>query len=130
KELFAAALRDQTLFNALADEHALKEVLDDPRARRLLIDALKKRTTQRYWLENFLAWLRRPSSWALAGSMAVALLAITFVIRMAGLPTPATERMVGLQAPPSPASEPAPATDTTKTSRPTPFEAERQNNEQ
>ena len=35
KELFAAALRDQTLFNALADEHALKEVLDDPRARRL-----------------------------------------------------------------------------------------------
>ena len=84
KELFAAALRDQTLFNALADEHALKEVLDDPRARRLLIDALKKTTTQRYWLENFLAWLRRPSSWALAGSVAVALLAITFVVRLSG----------------------------------------------
>jgi hypothetical protein len=84
KDLFAAALRDQTLFNALADEHALKEVLDDPRARRLLIDALKKNTTQRYWLENFLAWLRRPSSWALAGSVAVALLAITFVLRLSG----------------------------------------------
>jgi len=89
KELFAAALRDQTLFNALADEHALKEVLDDPRARRLLIDALKKKTAQRYWLENFLTWLQRPSSWALAGSVAVALLAITFVIRISGqLPQP------------------------------------------
>ena len=89
KELFAAALRDQSLFNALADEHALKEVLDDPRARRLLIDALKKKTTQRYWLENFLAWLRRPPSWALAGSVAVALVAVTLVIRFPGaLPEP------------------------------------------
>jgi hypothetical protein len=89
KDLFAAALRDQTLFNALADEHALKEVLDDPRARRLLIDALKKKTTQRYWLENFLAWLRRPPSWALAGSVAVALVAVTLVIRLTGtLPEP------------------------------------------
>jgi hypothetical protein len=131
KELFAAALRDQTLFNALADEHALKEVLDDPRARRLLIDALKKKTTQRYWLENFLAWLRRPSSWALAGSVAVALLAITFVIRMAGLPTPETERMAGVKAPPPPTSEPAaPAIDMAKTPEPTPFEGERQKNKQ
>ena len=131
KELFAAALRDQTLFNALADEHALKEVLDDPRARRLLIDALKKTTTQRYWLENFLAWLRRPSSWALAGSVAVALLAITFVIRMAGLPTPETERMAGVKAPPPPTSEPAaPAIDMAKTPEPAPFEGKRQKNKQ
>jgi len=131
KELFAAALRDQSLFNALADEHALKEVLDDPRARRLLIDALKKKTAQRYWLEDFLAWLRRPSSWALAGSVAVALLAITFVIRMAGLPTPVTERMAGVKAPPPPTSEPAaPAADTAKTPEPTPFEGERQKNKQ
>ena len=131
KELFAAALRDQTLFNALADEHALKEVLDDPRARRLLIDALKKKTAQRYWLENFLAWLRRPSSWALGGSVAVALLAITFVIRIAGLPTPATERMAGVKAPPPPTSEPAaPAADKAKTPEPTPFEGERQKNKQ
>jgi hypothetical protein len=131
KELFAAALHDQTLFNALAYEHALKEVLDDPRARRLLIDALKKKTTQQYWLENFLAWLRRPSSWALAGSVAVALLAITFVIRMAGLPTPVTERMAGVKALPPPTSEPAaPGTDMTKTPEPTPFEGERQKNKQ
>jgi len=89
KDLFAAALRDQTLFNALADEHALKEVLDDPRARRLLIDTLKKKTTQRYWLENLLAWLRTPPSWALAGSVAVALVAVTLVIRLTGtLPEP------------------------------------------
>jgi len=131
KELFAAALRDQTLFNALADEHALKEVLDDPRARRLLIDALKKKTAQGYWLENFLAWLRRPSSWALAGSVAVALLAITFLIRMAGLPTPATERTAGERPPPPPTSKPAsPTTDMAKTAEPTASESERQKDKQ
>jgi hypothetical protein len=109
----------------------LKEVIDDPRARRLLIDALKKKTRQPNWPENFLAWLRRPSSWALAGSVAVALLAITFVIRMAGLPTPETGRLAGVKAPPPPASEPAvPGIDMGKTPEPTPFEGERQKNKQ
>ena len=33
KALYAAALQDQQLFNALADEQALKELLADPAAR-------------------------------------------------------------------------------------------------
>ena len=113
KDFFAAALRDQMLFNALADEHALKEVLDDPRARRLLIEALKKKTTQRYCLENFLAWLRRPSSWALAGSVAVALLAITLVLRLSGqLPQPlmTVDSKAPVASSPAPSSVPK-ATD-------------------
>ena len=38
--LFAAALEDQELFNALADEQALKEMLDDPESRGYLKEAL------------------------------------------------------------------------------------------
>jgi hypothetical protein len=37
--LFAAALEDQELFDALADEQALKEMLDDPECRARLIAA-------------------------------------------------------------------------------------------
>ena len=42
KALFEAALHDQGLFNALADEQALKELLDDPVSRRRLLDMLEK----------------------------------------------------------------------------------------
>ena len=38
--LFAAALEDQELFDALAKEHALREVLEDPASRQQLIAAL------------------------------------------------------------------------------------------
>ena len=40
--LFAAALEDQHLFNALADEQSLKELLDDPEARGYLRAALEE----------------------------------------------------------------------------------------
>lgn len=38
--LFAAALRDQALFDALADEDALRELLEDPAARAKVLAAL------------------------------------------------------------------------------------------
>ncbi|MBY0373899.1 MAG: hypothetical protein K2Q23_07880, partial [Bryobacteraceae bacterium] len=40
--LFAAALEDQELFNALADEQALKELLEDPEARGYLKEAVSE----------------------------------------------------------------------------------------
>lgn len=47
-KLFAAALEDQTLFDALAEEQSLKELLDDPEARGYLLaelDQLEQQAT-------------------------------------------------------------------------------------
>ena len=38
--LYKTAMQDQQLFNALADEQALKELLSDPAVRRRLLQAL------------------------------------------------------------------------------------------
>jgi hypothetical protein len=91
-KLFAAALGNQKLFDALADEQALKELLDDPRSRRLLIQALKEKQSKATRLEKLKAWFQgpwyqQPSSWAVAGGAAVAVLAVTVVVHLAGLPT-------------------------------------------
>ena len=86
-KLLAAALENQTLFDALADEQALKELLDDPRSRRLLIQALREKQSKPDWLEKLQAWVQKPSSWAIAGSAAVALVAVTVVVHLVGLPT-------------------------------------------
>jgi hypothetical protein len=91
-KLFAAALTNQRLFDALADEQALKELLDDPRSRRLLIQALKEKQSKADWLEKLQAWFRQPwyqqpASWAFAGGAVVALLAVSVVVHLVGLPT-------------------------------------------
>ncbi len=41
QQLYKVALTDQQLFNALADEQALKELLTDPVVRRRLLQALQ-----------------------------------------------------------------------------------------
>jgi hypothetical protein len=79
KALFEAALTDQALFSALADEQALKDLLDDPRSRRHLLAALEA-------MEKKKAWFQQPWSWALAGSLAAGVLAVTLVVREASLP--------------------------------------------
>src|SRR5690242_11026163 len=71
--LFAAALRNQELFNALADEQALRDVLADPASRRQLLQALDRR--QPGIFERLTAWMRRPAPWAVAGSVMAALVA-------------------------------------------------------
>lgn len=58
--LFAAALEDQELFDALAREQALREVLDDPAARQQLLVALRPTRI----------WLRRPAVLAMAAGLA------------------------------------------------------------
>ena len=97
KALFEAALTDQALFNALADEQALKELLDDPRSRQQLLASLEAKARGKKWFQQ--SW-----SWALAGSLAAAVLAVTLVTREAGLPPPVQpERQ---EASKQPASEP------------------------
>lgn len=77
KLLYTAALQDQQLFNALADEQALKELLADPAVRRRLLQALNQPSLpgaggSLSWLD----WFRRPASLAFAGGLAVAVFAV------------------------------------------------------
>ncbi len=75
--LFAAALGNQSLFDALADEQALKEVLDDPASRARLLAAVGERRESA--LQRMMAWLRRPSVVALGAAVAAAVLLMVVV---------------------------------------------------
>jgi len=80
--LFAAALEDQELFDALAKEQALRDVLQDPSARQQLIEALgtaREPFAVRAW--RWLGWLRRPAALAMAGGVAVLLIVGGLVLR-------------------------------------------------
>ncbi len=72
RALFQAALEDQELFNELAREQALKELLDDPAVRRRLLAAIESSPSRWAWLA---AMLRRPAVWSAAGALAMAVLA-------------------------------------------------------
>src|SRR4026209_760659 len=58
EQLYAAALHDQHLFNALADEQALKDLLADLAVRRKLLHALAQPPGARGWR----SWLGRFAS--------------------------------------------------------------------
>jgi hypothetical protein len=71
KLLFEAALDDQELFDELAREQALKEMLDAPGAKQRLIAVLGK--PQR-------AWWQRPLVWSAAATVAVAVAAVSWIV--------------------------------------------------
>lgn len=81
--LYTAALQDQQLFNSLADEQALKELLSDPDVRRRLLASLKQKSASGFdgslsWLD----WFRRPAGIAFAGGLAAAALAVVLGVRI------------------------------------------------
>ncbi len=77
QQLYSAALQDQELFNSLADEQGLKELLADPVVRRRLLQALEKtRSTTDRNPTSWLDWFRRPSGLAWAGGLAAAIFAV------------------------------------------------------
>jgi len=81
--LYTAALNDQQLFNALADEQALKELLANPDVRHRLLQSLQKTSTSGAggslsWLD----WFRRPAGLALAGGLSAAALAVVLGVRI------------------------------------------------
>ncbi len=84
RALYEAALQDQALFDAMGDEQAFKELLDDPVHRRRLLEALKKNglDSGTSWWAPVVQSLRRPGTLAIAGSIAVALLAVVFTVRL------------------------------------------------
>lgn len=82
-QLYKVALTDQQLFNALADEQALKELLTDPVVRRRLLQALQATREERTGgSRSWLDWFRRPSGLAWAGGLAGAVLAVVLGTRV------------------------------------------------
>lgn len=83
QQLYKVALTDQQLFNALADEQALKELLTDPVVRRRLLQALQATHEERTGgSSSWLDWFRRPSGLAWAGGLAGAVLAAVLGTRI------------------------------------------------
>ena len=81
RQLFEAALHDQTLFDVLADEEALKALLDDPEARQQILASLQESGNPQETStasRRSLSWFRKPSSLAWAGSIAAMGLALIF----------------------------------------------------
>ena len=60
KLVFEAALEDQELFDALAQDQALKELLEAPGVRQRLIDSIEVREADPWW--------KHPLPWAMAGA--------------------------------------------------------------
>lgn len=82
--LFRAAMVNQRLFDLLADEQALKELLDDPAVRRRLVQQLKQTQgqTRPDWYERTIAWITRWDTLAVVGSVAVVALATFFGVQL------------------------------------------------
>ena len=78
--LFRAALHDQRLFNALADEQALKELLTDPAVRRRLLQTLDQQGAQQStsWLTRFTG----PVGLAWAGGVAIGIFAVVLGVQV------------------------------------------------
>lgn len=105
--LFQAALDDQELFDELAREQALKEVIEQPGARQRLIAALAMPAKPP-------GWWRRPWPWAVGATVAVGIAVTTMLV-----PHPRRGLEVAvIQAPPQAAVESAPPM--TEPARPTP----------
>ena len=81
RQLLEAALHDQELFDALADEEGLKALLANPEARQRILASLQK-SQDSQWIvpshSSWLSWFRQPSSLAWIGSIAAMGLALIF----------------------------------------------------
>jgi hypothetical protein len=73
KALFEAALHDEKLFAALADEHALREMLDDPGNRAAMLQAVRPAPARP-------APARRAFRWMVPVSIAAGLVVIASVV--------------------------------------------------
>ena len=81
--LYTAALQDQHLFNTLADEQALREMLGNPEVRIKLLASLKQpRPSESGSPLSWVEWFRRPASLALAGGLSAAALAVVLSVRI------------------------------------------------
>jgi len=75
KQLFAAALKDQELFERLMEEEAMRLGLERPENRALLMAALRPS-----WRECLAEWFRQPKYLALSAAAAAAVLAVGIAV--------------------------------------------------
>ncbi|MEO8099816.1 MAG: hypothetical protein ABI811_19115 [Acidobacteriota bacterium] len=68
--LFDAALEDQDLFDELAGEQALKELLESPGAKNRLLAGLRPGDAKQVWWARPWSWVRGP--WATAAGLSIA----------------------------------------------------------
>lgn len=92
--LFEAALQDQELFDELAGEQVLKEVLDEPGARQRLISALEPPRRHRAWL------------WATAAASVPIALVIGIVVSNRTPPPAPPQQIAQVSKPPEPVNTP------------------------
>jgi Domain of unknown function (DUF4384) len=106
RALFEAALEDQELFDALAKEQALRDVLKYPLARQQLLDALgpgRVPGRTRAW-----QWLRQPAALALAGVVAM-LLVVAGILLLRRTSAPPEFTLADLRTAPRKAFVPPPS---------------------
>src|SRR5579863_3115162 len=97
--LFQAALEDQEVFDALAKEQSLRDLLRDPAARAHVLAAMEERPRP---------WWQRANRWVLMGAVVAACLAAAagiYVTRSRQVPRPVLVAETKLQPPPPPVSE-------------------------
>jgi len=106
KALFEAALHDEKLFAALADEHALREMLDNPGNRAAILRALEPSRT---WV-----WRWMVPVGALAGLVVIASVVFVFnrpapqpAVQMAKVVQPALQPEIARELPPPSPTTPA-----------------------
>lgn len=110
KLLFDAALDDQELFDELAGEQVLKEILEEPGARQRLLSALGTLGAEQKSVQA--PWWSRPWPW-MGAAVTVAVAIIIVVAQRTPLPQPTQEIAQVLKsaepvaAPPPPSPPPA-----------------------
>jgi hypothetical protein len=107
KLLFEAALEDQELFDELARDQALKELLEAPGVRQRLVANIETRPQTNWW--------RYPLPWALGGaalSISAGLMALVFLTPSGSRLRPSGPTEVAQARPPVPAEAPSSQSDT------------------
>jgi hypothetical protein len=106
--LFAAALEDQDLFDQLAREESLRQVLRDPGARAELLAALD--TPAAPWYRRFARWLGQPAGLTAVAATAATLTVAVFLSYQATRPKAVTVAEVRVPSAPlaPPVGPPAP----------------------
>jgi hypothetical protein len=99
KLLFEAAMQDQELFDELAGEHALKEILEEPGARQRLLAALEQKSG--------VVWWSRPWPWMTA-AVTVAIAIIVVVSQRIPPPPPRPQEIAQVMKPAEPVAAPPP----------------------
>jgi hypothetical protein len=118
KLLFEAALEDQELFDELARDQELKELLEAPGVRQRLMADIAQSQPQADWQAG---WWRHPLPWALGGaalSISAGLLALVYLTPSGSRPRPSRPTEVAQARPPAVEEGPSLQSDTGPSAQP------------